>query len=1023
MFLSKLSLKRPVMMTMLIMVLVVFGFMAYFTMPLNTMPDIKIPYVIIQTIYPGAGPLEIEQQITIPIEDAIATISHIQSIESYSMDNLSLIQITFSSNKDINLANQEVKDNVDTIVNNLPVDADKPIVRKIDIAAMPVIGLVLSGHQDALELFEYAEKTLKDRFAQIPGVAQVDVSGGQRREIHVVLDDRTVFSNNISLPGLGQTIASQNYSMPAGSFKAGNQDLSVSIKGEILDLSAFRDLEVSTPFGIKKLSQIANVQDTGNLVTERTTFFDVKTGTKHNNVVAIDIVKSSDGNAVGIAHAFKKMLPSVSRDLPQGMELTIINDSSEFVESSVNDTISNVFLGILFTSLLLFFFLHDYRSTLIIVLSMPISIIATFMLMQIAGFTLNIMSLMGLSTSVGILVVNSVIVLENIFRFKAKGYSSKEAADKGTTETTVAVLAASLTNLVVFIPIGSMKGMGGQMLGEFALTVVFATILSIITAFTITPMLASIILPEKPRQNKFGETIEKFFDFITNAYRSVLQILLAKKRNSLIVILSTLFLFITSLYIFTKIGFEFSPNMDQGTATMRVELPIGYHLDETALVLAEIESIIANYQEVEYIRTILGQHSRTSKGMNYSTSDIKLVDKALRNASTEQITDRMIRDLAHIPNAKIIVEGRSSMGPGGATPINLFVSGPDNDILMQITNEIMDKIKDIPGLINLDSTTRSGKPEITITPKRDQMALTGNNVMELAIGVRAAVAGIVSTTYKESGNEYDIVVTLEEGVYNTPEKMKNLTIITSKGKFQLGQLADVEFSEGVNRIIRRDKAKTISISGSNASGVPLGNITGEMERIITEMNLPEGYTTNWGGSAEMMNEVVSEMMKAAIIAILLLYMLLAAILESFKQPFLMLSTIPLALIGVFMIQYLSGMTMNFVSMMSIVMLIGIVVNNGILILDYTNLLVCENKNIKEALLEACSVKLKPILMSNIAIVLGMLPMALGIGDAGSEIRQSMGIVSIGGVIMSALLSLLVIPALHYFTSKTKVNIV
>ena len=1019
MFLSKLSINRPVMMTMVILVFVVFGAMAYFSMPLNMMPDVKIPYIFIQTVYAGAGPQEIEQQVTIPLEDAVATISHIKTIDSYSMDNLSLIQITFDSSKDVDLANQEVKDNVDSVLANLPIDADKPIVRKIDMAAMPVLNLVLSGTQDALELYEYAEKSLKDRFAQIPGVAQVDISGGQTREIHVVLNDRAVYSNNISLTGLAQMISAQNYSLPSGTFKASNQDLSINLKGEIEDISTLRDLEIPTPFGTKKLTQLADIQDTGNVITERTTFFDVQNHNKNDSVVGINLTKSAEGNPVSISREFRKMLPTINNSLPAGMELTIVNDSSEFIENSVNDTVSNVFLGILFTSLILLFFLHDFRSTLIIALSMPISIISTFMLMQIAGFTMNIMSLMGLSTSVGILVANSVIVLENIFRFKSNGYNSRDAADFGTSETTVAVLASTLTNLVVFIPIGIMKGMGGQMLGEFALTVVFATIFSIITAFTITPMLASIILPEKTRPNPIGKIIENILEGLNKVYRKMLRRIIAKKRYSALVLVGTFFLFLYSLFIFTRIGFEFSPNMDQGTASLRVELPIGYHLDETAQTLNEIENIISQYPEIQFIKTTLGQFDRSNRGMNYSTSDIKLVDVSERTVTTQQVADRMIRDLAHIPNAKIFISGNSSMGRGDSNPINLYLSGTDNEVLLKVANDILEKIRDIPGLINLDSTTRSGKPEITIKPKREQLALTGNTTMEIAVALRAIVAGMVSTTYKEMGNEYDIVVTLEEEAYNSPEKLKNLAIVTSKGKFQLGQLADVDFSEGVNRVIRRDKGKTISITGSNATGVPLGDITGEIEKRVASMNLPEGYKTSWGGSAEMMKETVSEMMKAGIIAILLTYMLLAAVLESFRQPLLILITIPLGLIGVFLVQYISGLTMNFISMMSIVMLIGIVVNNAILLLDYTNQLIREGKSVKDALLEAGPVKLKPILMSNMAIILGMLPMAMGIGGSGAEIRQSMGIVSIGGVMMSTVLTMLVIPTLYYIASKEK----
>ncbi len=458
MFLSKISISRPVTITMMIMVFVVFGFLAYTEMPLNLMPDVKLPFVTIQTVYPGAGPQEIETQITKKLEDAISTISNIDYIESYSMDNFSLVLIKFDLEKDVDIANQEVKDKVDVILNDLPNDARKPIIDKFDITAQPVVRMVLSGSQSSLELYEYADKVLRDRLSQIEGVAQVEISGGQEREIRVVLNERTVFSNNISLSQLSQVLAMHNMDLPAGSFQVANQELSVKVKGEISDLETLKNIEIPTAFGRKKLSSIANVIDTGNEIRERTTFFDLGNRIKQDNVISINLVKSSDGNPVQISKNLQKQLGGLTDALPEGMELTIVVDDSIFIESSVNDTMNNILLGILFTGLVLLLFLHDLRSTLIVALAMPVSIISTFVFMQLAGFTLNIMSLLGLSTSVGVLVTNSVVVLENIFRHKDMGNSKQVSAERGTSEIAVAVLASTLTNKVDFLPIGSKGG-------------------------------------------------------------------------------------------------------------------------------------------------------------------------------------------------------------------------------------------------------------------------------------------------------------------------------------------------------------------------------------------------------------------------------------------------------------------------------------------------------------------------------------------------------------------------------------
>jgi HAE1 family hydrophobic/amphiphilic exporter-1 len=1022
MFLSNFSINRPVTITMLILVFVVFGILAYVAMPLNLMPDVELPFVTIQTVYAGAGPQEIETQITKKIEDAVSTISNIDYIESYSMDNLSLVLISFELEKDIDLANQEVKDKVDVILNDLPTDADKPIIDKFDITAQPVVRMVLSGVQSPLELYEYADKSLKDRLSQIEGVAQVEISGGQEREIQVVLNERTTFSNDISLSQLSQILALHNVDLPSGNFKLSNQELSVKVKGEIKDIESLKNLDIPTAYGVKKLSHIADIIDAGAEIRQRTTFFDLHNNLKQDNVISINLVKSADGNPVDIAESLKEQLAGINKELPEGMELTIVVDDSIFIASSVDDTLNNIILGIIFTGLVLLFFLHDLRSTLIVALTMPISIIATFVFMQMAGFTMNMMSLLGLSTSVGVLVTNSVVVLENIFRHKELGHGKKESAGIGTSEIAIAVFASAMTNIVVFLPIGSMGGIVGQFFKEFALTVTFATIFSLIIAFTLTPMLASLILPERARPNIISKRIEAMLHRLENAYKKILIFIMKRKTNSTMTIVFAVALFIFSLFVATKVGFEFIPTLDEGNITIKTELPIGYNLEETSEILENIENIISVHPEIKYILTNLGTLSQIDKSLNMASTSIKLVDADLREKTTQQVADMLIKELSNIPNAKISVNVQSSVGSSGDDPVSLYLIGYEDEKLLDISQQINKKIKDVPGLINLDSSTRSGKPEITIEPKRDKLAMTGNTVTELALAVRTAIEGMVSTQYKEAGNEYDIKVTMPEESYNSPEKLKNLTITTSTGKYQLSQLANVNFTEGVNKIIHRDKAKTIKITGAPAAGIPLGVVTDEIDRRIADIELPEGYKLQWGGSTEIMKDSMQEMLKAAILAILLTYMLLAAILESFIQPFMILSTVPLALIGVFFIQYLTGLTMNIISMMSIIMLVGIVVNNAILILDYANLLRKQGRSVHDALIEACPIKLKPILMSNLAIMLGMLPMAIGIGSAGKEFRQSMGVVSIGGLVMSTILTLFVIPTLYYVTTKAQARL-
>ena len=1025
MFLAKVSINRPVMTTMGIMVFLIFGLLAYFTLNLNLQPDVEIPYVTISTVYPGAGPKEIEVLISKKIEEAVSTISQIERVESYSLDGLSIVIIEFKMKKNVNIANQEVKDKVDEIINDLPEDAELPIVQKVDLKSFPVVDVVLSGNLDPRELYEIADKTLKDRFSQIEGVAKVDITGGQEREIRVVLDNKAAFENYISLPQLLQILKAHNMDIPGGYFKIKDQEYTVRLKGEYADIETMKNMVVPTPFGQKKLQQLAQVLDAGKDIRQRAVYFDNITKEKDENVVRMGIVKSAEGNVVKVADGIRNALPDIKASLPPGTNLEIVNDESDFVKSSVNDTMSNVYLGVLFTALVLLLFLHDLRSTIIVALSMPTSIISTFFLLKAFGFSLNMMTLMGLSVSVGVLVANSIVVIENIFRYKGLGKNSKEASFLGTSEVTVAVLASTLTNLVVFLPIANMSSLVGQWLKELALAAVFATIFSLIMSFTLTPMLASLILPEvKKKKNKLALWLERQEEKQINMYKNMLGWVLQNKKTSSITVLGAFGIFlIVMMTVGPKLGFEFMSPMDDSKIRVEVELPEGYNLEATANILNEIEKRVQKHKEVIHILTDLGKVSDLDIGTNMAAMNIQLVDVKQRSAGIQDMVSAFVRELSDIPNAKIKVDLGSHTGGPGAQ-IQFYLLGQELDKLEELKNEIMVKIKDVPGLMNLDQTSRAGKPEITVYPDREKVTEAGLTVADLALTLRSSVEGILSSKYRELGNEYDITVTLNDNSIRTPEDIGNITVVSPiAGSLRLSQIADVKFTRGYTKILHRDKFTTISFTGSPAEGVPLGNVTTEIGNRLSKINFPPGYSIKWGGNVQMMNDMVSDMIFAFFLAVLLTYMLLAAILESFWQPVMIMLTVVLAMIGVILSLYLTNIAFSITSLMAIIMLIGIVVNNAILILDYTNQLRREQGYLpKEALMEACPTKLKPQIMATTAIVLGMLPLALGIGDAGKEMRIPLGVVAIGGLIVSTILTLFVIPAFYYLVSKAKVHV-
>ncbi len=1022
MFLARLSVKRPVFTTVILSVFIIFGWLAFKTLNLNHMPEVKIPYVTVTTVYPGAGPKEIETLITKKVEDAVSTISQIKRIESYNLDGVAITLLEFELTKDVDVANQEVKDKVDQIINKLPSDAKKPIVQKIDINAFPIMDIILSGNVDPRELYHIASTKLKDRLSQIQGVADVKISGGQEREIKIAFDNKTVFEDYVSLPQMLRIIGAENMDIPGGTFKLGDLEYSARVKGKFRSVDEIRNLRVPTPFGNKRLSQLADVIDGGKKIKRRTIFFDASTGRTDSNAVRLSIIKSSDGNEVIVSDAVHKALPEILSSLPEGLTLKIVNDKSIYTRSSVDDTVSNILLGVLFTSIVLFLFLFNIRSTIIVALSMPASIIATFLLFQWFDMSLNIMSLMGISVSVGVLVANSVVVLENIFRHKNMGNTPKEAAVKGTSEVAVAVIAATLTNVVVFLPIASMHSMVGMFMKELAYAAAFSTIFSLLFSFTLTPMLASLFIRKDGKVGKLASKADAFYKMWDEFYRRLLAKSLKNKWVSGAIIIVAFVVFIATVIFYgPKIGFDMIPHADNGQIQVTVELPPEYNLYETGKVLQTMEEKIKDYPGVKNIVVELGKITDVNTGSNLARMDVNLVLPSKREKKLDYYIGEFVKKFSDVPNARLITVDYKSFTNKNGAPMQFFLMGQDMETLDKLRDTIWAKIHDVPGLINLDQSSREGKPEITIIPERNKLADAGITAQEIALTVRASLEGITAAKYLENGEEYDITVTMKNASVDSPEKIGSIGIPSRNGTvYRLAQLAKIKFTKSYSKILHRDKYVAIQFTGSNAPGVPLGNITNEIERRLKDVKFPPGYKIKWAGTAAMMKDMIADMRFAFILAMILTYLLLAAILESFVQPIFILLTVPLAIIGVLASLYYTNISFAITSLMAIIMLIGIVVNNAILMLDYTNQLVRERgMNVRDALIEACPTKLKPIIMSTLAIILGMLPLALGIGEAGVEMRQPLGVVSIGGLLVSTILGLFVIPAFYYIFEDRK----
>ncbi len=1013
MFLSDISIKRPIMITMAMIGLLLFGIVGFMQLPLNLMPDTKVPVLTIQTIYPGASSDQIEKLITTKIEDEISSISLIDNITSYSLNSVSLVIIKFELDKDIDVANQEVKDKLDAIADKLPDNADSPVVSKLDLTATSVINLVLSGDVDSSELYKLANSTLKDKISRLEGVGSVDIYGGQEKEIRVNFENKTVFENAINLTQVASVLATANIDMPGGNFQNETEEYSVRMDGQIKSIEELGEIQVPTSTGMRELDQVASsIEKADRDVRERITFFDKSKGEREENSVLISVVKSSKGNPVTIAEAIYEILPEIQSQLPENINLTVAKDESVFIKGTVNDTMSNIILGIILTAAIILFFLHDFRSTLIVALAMPLSIIPTFIVMKSLGITINVMSLMGISVSVGVLVQNSVVVLENIFRQKSLGLNSKDAASKGTSEVTIAVVASTMTNICVFLPIGLMGGIAGLFLRDFALTVVIATIFSLLISFTLTPMLSSLLLPdESKKKNVISRGIESLFSSLEKGYTRLLTAILKSRLRSTILILGTVAIFGVSIIALTKIPFEFTPAMDSGQIKIEIELPLDASLGQTAMISEEIETIIVkDFPEIKSVLTNLGGISSTDTGTNLARMDIELIDKTERD-SNKILTSRIGNSLTEISNASIRVLTVSGAASTGSAPINFYLQSDDPQALEKAALEVENLMNTIPGLTSINSSLKPGKPEIVLTPNKRTLSEMGITTQTLAMSMRSAIEGVVLTQMKTEGNEYDIRVSLDDIDTSSYEDISNIAVATKFGIYPLSYFAEVDFEDSISKLMRADKVPSVELSADILPGYVLGNMTSEIENRSAGI-LSDQVKLKWTGDVELMDETKRNMGIAFAVAILLTFMLLAAVLEKVGQPLLILSTVPLSMIGVVAFFKITGFSMNMVSMLAIIMLVGMVVNNAILILEYTNQLRKEGMNIHDALIKACPTKLQPILMANIATILGMLPMALGFGASGAEMRQPLGVVSIGGLLAATLLTLFVVPAIE-----------
>lgn len=1012
--------KRPVFTVMLVMLLVVFGLGSYSTLGIDLNPDVDFPIVTVTVTYTGTSPEEMESLITKKIEDAVSSVAGIKTLSSVSREGISQITIEFEFGTDPKLAANEVREKVAGVRKRLPDQIDEPVVQRFDITAQSIVYFSMASDvRDRGEIRKLAEDVVKDELQRLDGVGEVNVFGASLREIHIFADPQKLEAYNIGFQQILDIINAHNINTPGGRVNEKGTELTVRTIGRYNNLDEIRNIVVSNQNGhLVKIGDVATVNDGW---TEERNY----ARTNGTPSVVIAVQKQSGTNTVDVAErvkaAMKQMECSV---LPSDIKVTTVRDSSLYIHDSVNDVMMSLVFGGLLAVMITFLFLQNSRATIIGAIAIPTSIIATFFLMKAMKFTLNNMSLMGLSLAVGILIDDAIVVIENIFRHIEKGETPSVAAQKGTSEIALAVLATTLSILAVFVPVGNMGLIIGQFFKQFGLTVAFAVAFSLFVAFTLTPMLSAYWL--KSHQNSPRKLsghlswLQKVLDIWEDGFlkvRDIYKIILtwALKRPKKLVAIAVISLFINVLLV-PFLGTEFQPTYDSGEFNISLTAPAGTSMDRMKELITPIEQEVLTIPELESAFLIIGQQRQP---VYKAMIGIRLTPSSDRSRSMDEIMDMLRTKFRNVDNLKIAVQNNQGVGRGDSRPIQIGLRGSELDVLTHKASDLAEYIRTIPGTTDVDISSEQYEPEIHV--KLDPARAGDANVDATTIGniVQAAFLGITTTNQFNSGDsDYDIRVQLFPQNRLSYDDVANLRVSTKTGTFvRLGDIAEIKISSGPTQIDRESRQRQVIVY-ANSVGVSSGEVMQKIRDYMPNLNLPLGYTYKFVGQAQIMQESFIEIAKALILAVILIYMVLAAEFESFVHPLTIMISLPFSLIGAILGLLLAAKTINIMSLIGVIMLMGLVTKNAILLVDYTNQLRTKGLSICDALVESGITRLRPIFMTTMAMIFGMLPIALGLG-AGAELRSSMGVVLVGGLITSTFLTLVIVPLVYLLIDRLK----
>lgn len=1020
---AKISIKNPAFILSIMLAVITVGVAAFKMLSVELFPSVAVPIVSVTSVYPGAGPAEIETLVSKPLEDEISAISGIKRLSSRNLEGVSVIVVEFKNDIDIKYAEQQVRDKVSIAKSELPDSVEEPKIKKMDPADQPIMTLSLSTAQEISDgaLYDIADQIVKPRLEQVSDVGTIEIIGGREREIHVTLDRRLLRARELSVNTVAARVGASGENIPSGKVSVGGMESVFRSLGEFKSVEEIKDTLVSL-FGNEvptRVSDIGTVTDT--LEDEQTRAF-----VNGKKALFIEVYRQSGTNTLNVTSGVKKLMGSMTDELssqPGGATLSVVRDSSVEINDNVFDVYETIIIAVILTVITVFFFLASGRATLITSLSLPVSLIGAFTMIYIAGFSLNIITLLAMTLAVGLLVDDAIVVIENIYRRIEMGESPKDAASRGTQEIFVSVFAITLVVVAIFLPLGFISGTIGQFLKQFGFTIAFSMIVSFLVAVTLIPMLAAYFSNSvhshdsgHPKKLPIGvRQFDQFQAWLERKYRVLLEFTV---KSPLVILSVALVMFVGSIFTATLVPSSFLPDSDNGKVQVKIDLPTGSNLDATNEITAKIDAILRTKPNVEMTAVTVGTvNGESNKGEIY----IQLKRGKERGGTTAQFKESLRQELKPLSAANPIVSDYDATGGGLGAPFTVDLISHSQDDLNKYAEEFVGFLKKDPRLKDIDTTWRPGRPEFQVQLKTDAAKDYGINTRTMGLELRAQVEGFTPAKFREKGREYDVRVRLKEDQRNIQKDFDQIRVPNVNNKLvKLSSIADGKDVIGVASINRQNRARYVRVTAYTAPGVGVGDVLIDAHKYVTETNkMPEGMRYGVAGSSEELENLQASFATTIGFGILFVYLILTSLYGSFVTPISILIAFPLALCGAFLALYITGETFSIFAILGVFLLIGVSGKNSILLIDYARQQMALGKTRSEAIVLAGVARLRPILMTSFALIAGTLPVAIGLNEASKQ-RTGMGIAIVGGMVTSTLLTLIVVPAIFSYVDRFRI---